>query len=202
MRRSIAFAAAVVMVLALSACTNPYDPGQRAVGGGLLGAGTGAAIRQPRGWRTWRRSGSADRWRDWGGRRRGNHATATAARVLWAAASELLGVGDATGAQRTGAATAQRKPGGSAEAFSLQMPLLRMCGRGMGRALWQRQPIQVSSVEEPHERSEAFRLHRSGPSHLPSVREPQCCGCPTVARCDTPRTRRQSVTGRNIRAAI
>ena len=24
--------------------TNPYDPGQRAVGGGLLGAGAGAAI--------------------------------------------------------------------------------------------------------------------------------------------------------------
>ena len=32
------------MTLALSACTDPYDPGQRAVGGGLLGAGTGAAI--------------------------------------------------------------------------------------------------------------------------------------------------------------
>jgi hypothetical protein len=28
----------------LSACTNPYDPGQRAVGGAVLGAGTGAAI--------------------------------------------------------------------------------------------------------------------------------------------------------------
>ncbi|PPQ28887.1 hypothetical protein [Rhodopila globiformis] len=32
------------VVLGLSACTNPYDPGQRAIGGGLLGAGTGAAI--------------------------------------------------------------------------------------------------------------------------------------------------------------
>ena len=32
------------MVLALAGCTNPYDPGQRAVGGGLLGAGAGAAI--------------------------------------------------------------------------------------------------------------------------------------------------------------
>jgi hypothetical protein len=32
------------IVLGLSACTNPYDPGQRAIGGGLLGAGTGAAI--------------------------------------------------------------------------------------------------------------------------------------------------------------
>ena len=30
-------------LLALAAC-NPYDPGQRAVGGGLLGAGAGAAI--------------------------------------------------------------------------------------------------------------------------------------------------------------
>ena len=30
--------------MGLSACTNPYDPGQRAVGGGLLGAGTGAAV--------------------------------------------------------------------------------------------------------------------------------------------------------------
>lgn len=30
--------------LGLSACTNPYDPGQRAVGGGLLGAGAGAAL--------------------------------------------------------------------------------------------------------------------------------------------------------------
>src|SRR5215472_18953832 len=32
------------LALALSACTNPYDPGQRFVGSGLLGAGTGAAI--------------------------------------------------------------------------------------------------------------------------------------------------------------
>lgn len=31
-------------LLALGACTNPYDPGQRAVGGGLIGAGAGAAI--------------------------------------------------------------------------------------------------------------------------------------------------------------
>jgi hypothetical protein len=31
-------------LLSLAACTNPYDPGQRAVGGALLGAGTGAAI--------------------------------------------------------------------------------------------------------------------------------------------------------------
>ncbi len=30
--------------LALAACTNPYDPGQRALGGALIGAGAGAAI--------------------------------------------------------------------------------------------------------------------------------------------------------------
>ncbi len=30
--------------LTLCACTDPNDPGQRAVGGGLLGAGAGAAI--------------------------------------------------------------------------------------------------------------------------------------------------------------
>jgi hypothetical protein len=34
----------VGLAMGLSACTNPYDPGQRAVGGGLLGAGAGAAI--------------------------------------------------------------------------------------------------------------------------------------------------------------
>jgi hypothetical protein len=37
-------AALVVGVTVLSGCTDPYDPGQRAVGGGLIGAGTGAAI--------------------------------------------------------------------------------------------------------------------------------------------------------------
>lgn len=31
-------------LLALGACNNPYDPGQRALGGGLIGAGAGAAI--------------------------------------------------------------------------------------------------------------------------------------------------------------
>ena len=34
----------LVVGLGLTACTNPYDPGQRAVGGGLLGAGAGAAV--------------------------------------------------------------------------------------------------------------------------------------------------------------
>ncbi len=35
---------AIGLLLGLSACTNPYDPGQRALGGGLIGAGAGAAI--------------------------------------------------------------------------------------------------------------------------------------------------------------
>jgi hypothetical protein len=35
---------ALGLILGLSACTNPYDPAQRAIGGGLLGAGAGAAI--------------------------------------------------------------------------------------------------------------------------------------------------------------
>ena len=45
MKRSIVPGAlSAGLILALAACTNPYDPGQRAVGGGLLGAGAGAAI--------------------------------------------------------------------------------------------------------------------------------------------------------------
>ena len=45
MRRHLVPCAAVLgIALGLSACTDPYDPGQRAVGGGLLGAGAGAAI--------------------------------------------------------------------------------------------------------------------------------------------------------------
>jgi hypothetical protein len=34
----------VGLMLTLSACTNPYDPVQRTIGGGLIGAGSGAAI--------------------------------------------------------------------------------------------------------------------------------------------------------------
>ena len=34
----------LVAGLGLSACSDPYDPGQRAIGGGLLGAGGGAAL--------------------------------------------------------------------------------------------------------------------------------------------------------------
>src|SRR5712691_6507683 len=44
-KRAIAGGAVgLALVLGLAGCTNPYDPAQRAVGGGLLGAGTGAAI--------------------------------------------------------------------------------------------------------------------------------------------------------------
>lgn len=35
---------ALLAGLGVSGCTDPYDPGQRAVGGGVLGAGAGAAI--------------------------------------------------------------------------------------------------------------------------------------------------------------
>lgn len=37
-------ALAAAALAALAACTDPYSPGQRAVGGGLIGAGAGAAI--------------------------------------------------------------------------------------------------------------------------------------------------------------
>ena len=45
MKRSF-MAGAVLVALAsgLTACTNPYDPGQRALGGAVIGAGSGAAI--------------------------------------------------------------------------------------------------------------------------------------------------------------
>ena len=44
MYRKVAMSLALMAGLGLSACSDPYDPGQRAVGGGLLGAGAGAAI--------------------------------------------------------------------------------------------------------------------------------------------------------------
>lgn len=44
MYKKVAMSLALVAGLGLSACSDPYDPGQRAVGGGLLGAGAGAAI--------------------------------------------------------------------------------------------------------------------------------------------------------------
>lgn len=44
MHKKLAMSLTVAVALSLSACTDPYDPGQRAVGGGLLGAGAGAAL--------------------------------------------------------------------------------------------------------------------------------------------------------------
>ena len=44
MSSKVAMSLVLAAGLGLSACSNPYDPGQRAVGGGLLGAGAGAAI--------------------------------------------------------------------------------------------------------------------------------------------------------------
>ncbi|MDB5362215.1 MAG: hypothetical protein JWO51_3512 [Rhodospirillales bacterium] len=37
-------AAALALMMGLAACTNPNDPGQRAAGGAVLGAGAGAAL--------------------------------------------------------------------------------------------------------------------------------------------------------------
>jgi hypothetical protein len=44
--KQILLPAAVILGLTLSlgACTDPYSPGQRALGGGVLGAGAGAAV--------------------------------------------------------------------------------------------------------------------------------------------------------------
>jgi hypothetical protein len=44
MKKNTLLGLTLVAGLGLSACTDPYDPGQRAVGGGLLGAGAGAAL--------------------------------------------------------------------------------------------------------------------------------------------------------------
>jgi hypothetical protein len=40
----LVWAGSLGLLTAVSGCTNPYDPAQRAIGGGLIGAGTGAAI--------------------------------------------------------------------------------------------------------------------------------------------------------------
>ncbi len=42
--RSTAVALGLITLLGLAGCTDPYDPGQRAVGGGLIGGAGGAAI--------------------------------------------------------------------------------------------------------------------------------------------------------------
>ena len=43
-RGTLPWVVAVGLLSGLSACTNPYDPVQRFIGGGLIGAGSGAAI--------------------------------------------------------------------------------------------------------------------------------------------------------------
>ncbi len=43
LRKTVVTLTAAALTLGLAAC-DPYNPGQRAVGGGLLGAGAGAAI--------------------------------------------------------------------------------------------------------------------------------------------------------------
>jgi hypothetical protein len=45
MKRMIASGVvAIVLSLSLAACSNPYDPTQRALAGGVIGAGSGAAL--------------------------------------------------------------------------------------------------------------------------------------------------------------
>lgn len=44
MNKKIALSLTLLAGLGLSACTDPYDPGQRALGGAAIGAGTGALI--------------------------------------------------------------------------------------------------------------------------------------------------------------
>ncbi|MFL1461154.1 cell envelope biogenesis protein OmpA [Roseococcus sp. DSY-14] len=44
MTSKIRMAALGALALGTAACTNPYDPGQRALGGAALGAGGGALI--------------------------------------------------------------------------------------------------------------------------------------------------------------
>ena len=44
MRRVLRTGMAAAVLLGLAACSDPYNPGQRALGGGLLGAGGGAAV--------------------------------------------------------------------------------------------------------------------------------------------------------------
>jgi hypothetical protein len=43
-KKIVTFGLAAGLLLGLGACSNPYSPGQRAVGGGLLGAGAGAGV--------------------------------------------------------------------------------------------------------------------------------------------------------------
>jgi hypothetical protein len=88
-------ALAMGMALALAACTDPYDPGQRAAGGGLLGAGAGAAGHRRIGGRwSWRFGRRSNRWRGRCGGRGGNHSATTPSSLLSAssASSPLLSI--------------------------------------------------------------------------------------------------------------
>ncbi len=42
--KTLGTAAALALLLGATACTDPSNPGQRAIGGGLLGAGAGAGV--------------------------------------------------------------------------------------------------------------------------------------------------------------
>jgi hypothetical protein len=44
MRRTLIIVTIALGSLGMAGCTNPYDPGQRALGGGLIGGAGGAAI--------------------------------------------------------------------------------------------------------------------------------------------------------------
>lgn len=44
MLKALTLPVALLAALTTAACTNPYDPSQRAAGGALLGAGSGAAL--------------------------------------------------------------------------------------------------------------------------------------------------------------
>jgi uncharacterized protein YcfJ len=44
MTNTLVYPGAVLLVLSLAACANSYDPAERAIAGGLIGAGAGAAI--------------------------------------------------------------------------------------------------------------------------------------------------------------
>ena len=82
----------------VAACTNPNDPGQRAAGGALIGAGTGAAIGGIAGGG----GGGSDRrssgWRGRRARRLRNHAaSASPPRLLIAGRAPPLAAFDGTG---------------------------------------------------------------------------------------------------------
>ena len=89
-KRNIAtWVAASGLILGLSACTNPYDPAQRAIGGVCLAPVPGRRSGCRR-WRTWGGTWRCDRWRRGCPRRRHYH-TGTGIRLrLLSGTSQLL----------------------------------------------------------------------------------------------------------------